>query len=260
MSYKLIDTHSHIYTPAFQEDIDDVMRRCQKAGVEQVYLPNIDIESIGQVKTLVTNYPSQVKPMMGLHPCSVDNSFLKVLSKIKEELFKNKADYIAVGEIGIDLYWDKTYLKQQQEAFEEQIDWAIELNLPICIHARDSFEEIYEILLEKNCPGLTGVWHCFSGTLEQAEKILSLEDFFLGIGGVVTFKNAGLDKVVQELPLHKLLLETDAPYLTPVPYRGKRNESSYIQYVAQKIAELHQEDVKTVADITTANAKALFKQ
>ena len=197
--------------------------------------------------------------MMGLHPCSVDENVDEVLSRIIEQFYDRKEEYIAIGEIGIDLYWDKSFLKQQQDAFSRQIDLAKKENLPIVIHCRESFDEIFEILEEKNDDSLRGIFHYFTGTVEQGRRILDYGDFKLGIGGVVTFKNSGLDKVVSQLNLKDLVLETDSPYLAPVPYRGKRNESGYLIEVANKIADICQRDIEEVARITTMNCKDICK-
>jgi TatD DNase family protein len=194
-----------------------------------------------------------------LHPCSVDENVDEVLTKTIKQFYDRKEEYIAIGEIGIDLYWDKSFLKQQQDAFSKQIDLAKEENLPIVIHCRESFDEIFEILDEKNEDSLRGIFHCFTGTEEQGRRILNYGDFKLGIGGVVTFKNSGLDEVVSKFKLEDLVLETDSPYLAPVPYRGKRNESGYLIEVAKKIADIFQKDIEEVARITTMNCKDIFK-
>ena len=201
-------------------------------------------------------YPGYCYPMMGLHPGSVNQDYKKELEKIKEEI--DHGNYIAIGEIGIDLYWDRTYLKEQIAAFELQIDWAKELGLPIVIHARDSFAEIFQVLDKKIDDRLKGVFHCFTGELAEVEKILSYKSFMFGIGGILTFKNAGLDKIAKHIPLNKIILETDAPYLSPVPYRGKRNQSSYIYYVAEKLAEVNEITLSQIIEQTGNNATELF--
>jgi len=254
---QLIDTHAHMYLPQFEEDLRACVERARALGVTQVLLPNIDHSSIPQMHALQKAYPDWVKPMIGLHPCSVSERVEEELQLVRTEL--EKGGYIAVGEIGIDLYWDKTYIEQQKQAFRTQVKWAKEVDLPIAIHARDSFDEIYEILLEENTDALTGVFHCFTGSREQAQQVIDLAGFKLGIGGVVTFKNAGLDRVVRDVGLEHLVLETDAPYLAPVPYRGKRNESSYVRLVAEKIAALHQVSLEEVAAQTSQNAQQLFR-
>nr|WP_320117296.1 TatD family hydrolase [uncultured Marinifilum sp.] len=253
---KLIDTHSHIYAKEFTDDINEVVKRSQKAGIEKILLPNIDSESISAMHKLASSYPDYCIPMMGLHPSSVKENYKEELSICKKWLKAEK--YCAIGEIGIDLYWDKTYIKEQQEAFETQINWALECNLPIVIHARESFKEIFEILEKYRNTNLKGVFHSFTGNLQEAKKAIEL-GFLLGINGIVTFKNSGLDKTVSQISLDKLLLETDAPYLAPVPKRGKRNESSFVLHTANKIADIFQIDLSEVAAITGRNAEKLFK-
>ena len=253
----LIDTHAHIYLPEFHEDMDAMLNRAKQAGIEQILLPNVDLESVPQLKALVKERPETCIGMMGLHPCSVKEDYREVLSQIEAELRSNK-DYIAVGEIGIDLYWDKTLLQEQKEAFKIQINWAKELNLPIAIHARDSFDEIFEVLDETNDETLRGVLHCFTGNVEQAHRVLNYGGFKLGIGGVATFKNSGLDKTLAELSLDDLIVETDAPYLAPTPNRGKRNEPSYVRLVAQKLAQIYGESEAKIEEVTTLNEKQLF--
>lgn len=250
------DTHTHLYVKQFNDDRKEALERCFEAGIQRLFLPNIDVESIDAVNQLAEDYPAQCFPMMGLHPCSVKEGWQSALKTIRAQFDQRK--YCAVGEIGIDLYWDKTTLSIQVEAFKQQIEWAKEMQLPIVIHARESFDEIFEVLDEVNDERLRGIFHCFTGTVEQGHRVIDYGDFFLGIGGVVTFKNAGLDKTVAELPLEKLVLETDAPYLAPKPYRGKRNESSYLLYVAEKIAEIQGKRIEEIAEVTTANSKTIF--
>jgi TatD DNase family protein len=251
----LTDTHTHQYHEADAEKRAELMRRCFENDVTRLFLPNVDVASIPMVMGLAAEYPENCFPMLGLHPCDVKDDWQQQLEAIGAAIPNQKI--YAIGEIGIDLYWDKTTLDKQVEAFKIQIGWAKANHLPIVIHCRDAFNEVYEVLLQEQDARLRGIFHCFSGTLEQANKITGL-GFYLGIGGVVTYKNGGLDKVVQEIDLKHIVLETDSPYLTPVPYRGKRNESSYLVYVAQKVAELHNTDIMTVADITTANSKNVF--
>ena len=254
---QFIDTHTHIYIDDFNDDREEVVRQAIAAGVDTLLLPNIDVESIVQVKRLTQQFPQNCRPMMGLHPGYVDANWKEALAAIEKELFAG--GYIAVGEIGMDLYWDKTFVEEQKHVFAQQVKWAKELRLPIAIHARDAFDPIFDILDELNDENLTGVFHCFTGTVEQAQKVLSYGGFYFGIGGVVTYKNAGLDRVVAELPMDKLVLETDAPYLPPVPHRGKRNESAFLLHVAEKVAEVKNLSLKEVADTTTQNAKSLFR-
>lgn len=231
------------------------MDRCFQNNIKRLFLPNVDSASIPLVFDLVHAYPDVCYPMLGLHPCDVKDNFEEELANIEDAIAGNKI--YAIGEIGIDLYWDKTTLDKQVEAFHTQIAWAKKLDLPIVIHCRNAFDEVYKVLLEENDEKLRGIFHCFSGTVEQARQVIEL-GFYLGIGGVVTYKNSGLDKVVEQIDLKNIVLETDSPYLTPVPFRGKPNESSYLIHVAQKVADLHQTDVAAVADITTANSKIIF--
>ncbi len=253
----LIDTHSHIYDEAFSKDISEVIERAKKNGVQKILLPNIDADSIPKMHQLVTTYPNYCVPMMGLHPTSVTANYQKELALCREWLLKPDYKYCAIGEIGIDLYWDKTYKKEQQQAFCTQIKWALEFNLPIVIHAREAFSEIFEILEEFRDTNLKGVFHSFTGNVEQANHAIEL-GFLLGINGIVTFKNAGLDKTIAQIPLNKLMVETDAPYLAPVPKRGKRNESAFVVYTAQKLADIYNVTLQQVADTTNKNAKMLF--
>lgn len=252
----LIDSHSHIYLEQFDEDLEDAMGRARKMGIDQILMPNIDSGTIDRMNGLVSKYPGMCKPMLGLHPCSVKEGYRKELEIIEAGL--RAGDYIAVGEIGIDLYWDKTTLDIQIEAFAFQIELAKELALPIVIHARDSFDEIFAVVDEMNDERLRGVFHCFTGSNEQAQKVIDYGGFKMGIGGVLTYKNAGLDKTMEHIdPMH-IIVETDAPYLSPVPYRGKRNEPSYVVEVVKKLAEVWSLPYDDVCAITTANTKELF--
>ncbi|WP_421920685.1 TatD family hydrolase [Marinifilum sp.] len=252
----LIDTHSHIYSKEFNGDIHETIKRSKEAGVGKILLPNIDSESIEPLHQLEKMFPGYCIPMMGLHPTSVKENYQKELELCKNWLESKK--YCAIGEIGIDLYWDKSFLTEQQIAFDTQINWALKYDLPIVIHSRESFNEIFEILENYKTSPLKGVFHSFSGKLEQATKAIEL-GFFLGINGIVTFKNSGLDKTIANIPLENLMLETDAPYLAPVPKRGKRNESSYVTFTANKIAEIYRTDICNVAKVTSQNARTLFK-
>jgi TatD DNase family protein len=251
----LIDTHTHLYTEEFDADRTAVVQRAIDNGIEKLLLPNIDIDSIEPMQQLCNQYPNNCYPMMGLHPTSVDANYNQNLDTIKTHLKDNK--YIAIGEIGIDLYWDKTFAKQQKLALLEQFQWAIDYNLPVVIHSRDSFTEIIEVIKEFNNPKLQGVFHCFTGTEEIANEIINL-GFLLGIGGVLTFKNSGLADQIKNIDIKNIILETDSPYLTPTPHRGKRNESSYVTLVAEKLAQVKNLSLQEVANITTANAKHLF--
>ena len=253
---QFIDTHTHLFLPEFDSDRDQVIANAKENGVEKLLLPNVDSATLATLNNLVKKYPNYCLPMIGLHPTSVNENYIDEL-KIVENYLKNRKIY-AVGEIGIDLYWDKTFLKEQEKAFRYQIDLAKEYKLPIVIHARDSFDEIFQIMDEVNSENLVGVFHAFTGNKEQAKRIVEW-GFMIGIGGIVTFKNSGLDKVVHNIDINHIVLETDSPYLTPVPKRGKRNESAYIKYIAEKVAEIKNISLDEVAKITTQNAKQLFR-
>ena len=251
----LIDTHTHLYSEEFNTDRTDLITHAISLGVEKLYLPNVDSTSIDGMLALEQQFPNNCFPMMGLHPCSIKENYKEELAIVKSWL--DKRHFFAIGEIGMDLYWDKTFVKEQAFAFKQQIDWALKFNYTMVIHCRNAFDEIFEVL--QSYPKLPkGIFHCFSGTIEQAQRVLAFGNFKLGIGGVVTFKNSGLDKVVEQLTIHDLVLETDAPYLAPNPYRGKRNESAYLPLIAEKIAEIKNISTKEVEDITTKNAEAIF--
>jgi len=251
----IIDTHTHLYLKQFNEDIDLVINRSKEIGVKKFIFPAIDSSHFDSMHSLKNKYPDDIYLMSGLHPTDVKEDFKDELDFVVNSLKKH--DYVAIGEIGIDLYWDKTYLKQQQEAFRFQIRLAIKHDLPIVIHCREAFNEIFEILDKENCPKLRGVFHCFTGSLKQAKRAIDL-GFVLGIGGVVTFKNGGIDKFLNQIDLKYIVLETDSPYLAPVPFRGKRNESSYIIHVVEKLSEIYGLSNEEIADITTKNAEKVF--
>jgi len=251
------DTHAHIYLKQFKKDREDTLKRAKDEGVNKIYLPNIDHNSIDNMLELSEKYPQNCFPMMGLHPVSVKKNFEKELYQVENWLKKEASRFVAVGEIGTDLYWDKSFFGQQSEAFKIQVNWAKELNLPIVIHCRDSFWETIELLEPLKDDTLRGIFHCFGGTKEEADKAIEL-GFFLGIGGVATFKKSGLDKVLPEIDLKHLVLETDSPYLAPVPHRGKRNEPSYIPLIAQRIADVKEISIEEVAKVTTQNSEILF--
>lgn len=254
---KLIDTHTHLYLNQFEEDRTDMIARAQAAGVTRFYLPCIDSEHIASMLALEKSYPDVCFAMPGLHPCSVGENVVEELTFVKNMLEESR-QWCAIGEIGLDLYWDKTFFEQQKEAFIQQIRWAKEYNLPIVIHSRDATEECIEIVAAEKDERLQGVFHCFGGSLAEAQRIMEL-DFMMGIGGVLTFKKSGLDLVAKEIPLEYLILETDAPYLAPVPFRGKRNESSYLRLVAEKLAEIKEVSLEEIAAQTTANALKMYK-
>ena len=252
----IIDTHAHLYLKQFNEDIDQVIQRANENGVKKFIFPAIDSSHFNEMQSLKNKYPDDIHLMSGLHPTSVKENYKEELEFVVESI--NKYHFVAIGEIGIDLYWDKTYLIQQQEAFRFQIKLAVEQNLPIVIHCRDAFDEIFEILNDENCDKLRGIFHCFTGTFDQAEKAISL-GFLLGIGGVVTFKNGGIDKFLHKIELKNIVLETDSPYLAPAPFRGKRNESSYIIYVLEKLSEIYGISKEKIAEITSKNAEKVFR-
>ncbi|MCG8409905.1 MAG: TatD family hydrolase [Bacteroidales bacterium] len=253
---QFIDTHTHIFLSDFNDDRDTIIKNAQTEGVVKMLLPNVDSSTIKQLSDTVEKYPNYCFPAVGLHPTSVNKDYSSELQIVEQYLNSNKV--YAIGEIGIDLYWDKTYLKEQETVFRHQINLAKAHNLPIIIHARDSFNEIFNILDDINDNKLTGVFHAFTGNKEQANKIIDL-GFKIGLGGILTFKNSGLDKVVSDIDIKNIVLETDSPYLAPTPKRGKRNESAYIKYIANKLAEIKEISIKEVAEITTNNAEQLFK-
>lgn len=253
----LIDTHIHLYSEDFNDDRELLIEKAFKAGVGKFLLPNIDHDSVDGMMQLCDRYKGVCFPMIGLHPCYVTADYKSQLEVIYASLVKNKDRVIAIGEIGLDFHWDLTFKSQQELAFKEQVLWAHERNLPIAIHSRNSTNEIIKILHELDLKNLKGVFHCFSGDINQADEILNL-GFYFGIGGVVTFKNSGLDKIVADLPLNSIVLETDGPYLAPTPYRGKRNEPAYLKLVAEKLAEIKGVTFEEIMNTTTANAVKLF--
>ena len=254
----MIDTHSHIYAEEFDSDRAEVIARAKAAGITKIILPNVDSESLPRMLQLESEHPAYCFAAIGLHPTSVKENFFKELEIVKKEL--ERREYIAIGEIGIDLYWDKSFLKEQIQVFVQQIEWALEYNLPVIIHVRDSFRETMDVLEEFRDKGLKGVFHSFTGTIDQAMEIIEFGGFYIGINGIVTFKNSGLDAVVQQIDPRYLLLETDAPYLTPAPFRGKRNESEYLTLVATKLANTLNMNFNQLTKITTENAYKLFKK
>ena len=251
----MIDTHAHIYASEFDNDRDEVVKRALEQGIDKILLPNIDLESIEPMLKTEAAYPEICRSMMGLHPCYVDGNVEQTLAIIRG--WFEKHNFIAVGEIGIDLYWDKTFRAEQEMAFATQLNWAKEMNLPVVIHTRDSIEETLTLLRQEQDGSLRGVFHCFGGSVEEAQAINEL-GFHLGLGGVSTFKNGGMDKVIPHLDMNWVILETDCPYLAPVPHRGKRNEPAYTSLVAARVAELRGENVEAIDAITTKNAEALF--
>ncbi|MBD1567176.1 TatD family hydrolase [Vibrio sp. SA48] len=251
----MIDTHAHIYAAEFDHDRDEVVQRAKTQGIEKILLPNINLDSIQPMLATEAAYPDICHSMLGLHPCYVDENVEQTLTVI--ESWFDKHPFIAVGEIGIDLYWDKTFKAQQEKAFITQLNWAKERDLPVVIHTRDSINETLQLLAKEQDGSLTGVFHCFGGSIEEAKAINDL-GFHLGLGGVSTFKNGGMDVVIPQLNLQWVILETDCPYLAPVPHRGKRNEPAYTQLVAQRVAQLTDRSLDEIQTITNLNANSLF--
>ncbi len=251
----ITDTHTHLYSEVFDEDRAEMIQRALDVGVERFFIPAIDSSYTQSMLDLESDYPENVFLMMGLHPTHVKENYKEELAHVEEWLSKKK--FYAVGEIGVDLYWDKTFLKEQQEAFAYQIQLAKKYQLPIVIHCRDAFDEVFEVLEQEKGEGLFGIFHCFTGTLEQAHRALSY-NMKLGIGGVATFKNGKIDKFLNEIDLEHIVLETDSPYLAPTPYRGKRNESSYIIKVLEKLSSIYSMSEEEIASITTENSKKIF--
>lgn len=252
----MIDTHSHLYSEEFQDDLEEVLQKSHDAGISKIYLPAIDSHSHNAMLNLADKHPETCIPMMGLHPCYVDSRFEEELSLVRQWI--DKRPFAALGEIGLDFYHSVEFKAQQERAFQIQIEWAIEKELPIVIHSRSSMDECIKMIDQHGKGKLKGIFHCFGGDDRQAKKVIAL-GFYLGIGGVVTYKNAGLAKIVEQTPLDYLVLETDAPYLSPVPFRGKRNESSYLVHIANKIADLKGVSLEEVDATTTANAKKIFR-
>lgn len=252
---RLIDTHCHIYLEDFRSDMDEIIYRAEAENVQQFYLPGIDSRYIDDILLLEKKFPGKCIPMIGLHPCSVKENYKQELEIIQQWLTKRK--FAAIGEAGLDFYWDKTFVTQQYEAFRIQLEWAILYGMPMVIHTRNAMKETIAVVNEYVSRQPKGIFHCFSGSYEDAVAIIDA-GFYLGIGGVITYKNAGLAEVVEKIDVTNLVLETDAPYLSPVPFRGKRNESSYIKYIAEKLAQIKKMTVEQVAAITTANAQKIF--
>jgi TatD DNase family protein len=250
-----IDTHAHLYSEEFKADLDVVLSRSEEANIGKIFMPNIDRTSIDGMMEIELKAPSKYHPMIGLHPCSVKRDFEKELYIVEEWL--NKRQFVAIGEIGTDLYWEKSFWVEQQEAFKIQVQWAKKFQLPLVIHCRESMDETIELLKPFVDGKLTGIFHCFSGSMEQARKIVEM-NFYLGLGGMATFKNGGVNKVIPDLDLSRVVLETDSPYLAPVPYRGKRNEPSYIPVIGQKVCDLKKITPEELQKATTENAQKIF--
>ena len=254
---RFTDTHTHLFVQEFDEDREAAVQRAIEAGVDRLCLPSIAADSIAPIEAMCRKYPGVCYAMAGLHPTEVGDDYKEQLQMIKCHLDNNKS-IIAVGEVGIDLYWDGSRRNEQMEAFETQIAWAREYALPLAIHSRNAFDELHECMQRCSCNELTGVFHCFSGTKEQVELLLKMEGFMFGIGGVVTYKKSDLPAVLSHIPLERIVLETDSPYLAPVPRRGRRNESAYIPFIAARLAEIYNTTIEYVAAVTTANAERLF--
>ncbi len=254
----MIDTHSHIFESEFLDDLPEVITRAKEVGVQKIFLPNIDDTTVDAMLEVCSQYPGYCYPMLGFHPTSVDADALKKVKEMKKRLTKGHP-YIAIGEVGLDLYWDKTYIKEQKQVLEEQIQWALEEDLPLVIHCREAFPELFEVLRPYKETKLSGVFHSFTGTVEEAEELVGYTRFMIGVNGVVTFKKSTLPDALKIIPMERLVLETDSPYLAPVPFRGKRNETSYVKRVALKLAELYEMEIGEVERQTTANALKVFK-
>ena len=254
---EFVDTHTHLFVPEFADDAALAVQRAVDAGVGTLCLPCIDEASLAPMKDMCDRFPGVCYPMIGLHPTELGDDWQTVLDRMYKEL-KSDDRYIAVGEVGIDLYWDNTRKSEQLDVFQQQIEWAAETGLPLAIHSRSAFEELCSVMESNRSKGLTGVFHCFSGCAEEARRLLSFDGFYLGIGGVVTYKNSTLPSALEGVPLERIVLETDSPYLAPVPKRGKRNESSYVPFVAHKLADIYGCTVENVAAVTTDNARRLF--
>ncbi len=254
---KLIDTHDHLYLEEFDPEQDELIRQAQESGIDTLLLPNVDLETIDRMHELCDHYPNFAYPMMGLHPTSVTEHYTEALLTIESWL--GKRSYCAIGEIGVDLFWDKTYRRQQIEVFEEQLRWSIDLDLPVAIHTRDAYPEVLESIYKVDPDKLYGVFHSFSGTAEELEEVKKLSNFKIGINGVVTFKNSKLGEILQQTSMKQIVLETDAPYLAPVPYRGKRNEPLYIWKTAEKLAQIYQISLDSVVSEARKNTLSVFK-
>lgn len=254
----MIDTHSHLFVEEFSEDLPSVIQRAKNAGVKRVFMPNIDDESLADMLRVCAQYPGYCYPMLGYHPTSVDAYSKEKVLHMKKHLVPGHP-FIAIGEVGLDLYWDKTYLREQQEILDEQIQWALEWSLPLVIHCREAFTELFDVLKPYRNTGLKGVFHSFTGTQSEAQEALEYDNFMLGINGVVTFKKSALPEVLKQVPLGRLVLETDSPYLAPTPFRGRRNESAYVGMVADKLADIYEVSKSEVCSITSVNALKVFE-
>ena len=257
--YKIIDTHSHLFVEEFDEDRPEVMRRAREAGVQRILMPNIDLSTVEPMLRVCAEYSGFCYPMLGLHPTEVTADYRQGLSELKQLLQSHPQTFVAIGEVGLDLYWDKTYKAEQLAVLEEQIGWALEYDLPLVIHSREAFPELYALFSHYKDAPIRGIFHSFTGTADEAQSLLEFPGFMLGINGVVTFKKSTLPETLREVPLTRLVVETDSPYLAPTPHRGKRNESSYIVRVVEKLAEIYGCSPEVVAEQTYTNATNLFR-
>lgn len=256
----IVDTHSHLFTEEFADDLPEVMSRAREAGVGRIYMPNIDASTVDALLQVCRTYEDYCFPMLGLHPTSVGENYQAELDALKPMLDASDCPFVAIGEVGLDLYWDTTFRREQEEAFRRQIGWALEYDLPLVIHCREAFEELYTIMCDYRHTSIRGIFHSFTGTQEEARKLLSFEGFMLGINGVLTFKKSPLPAVLTSVPLGRVVLETDSPYLSPVPHRGKRNESANIKFTLAHLASVYGRDADEVAQTTTENAKKVFEK
>ncbi|MCI1681824.1 MAG: TatD family hydrolase [Bacteroides sp.] len=254
----LIDTHSHLFLEEFADDLPLVIDRARIAGVSHIFMPNIDSTTLSAMQSVCATYEGYCFPMVGLHPTSVNGDYLKELALVERELLHSFTEYVAIGEIGMDLYWDRSFLNEQLVVLDTQIRWALETDLPVVIHCREAFEFITGILEPYKNTSLRGIFHSFAGTVDEAKRLLEFQNFFIGINGIITFKNSHLSEVVHDIPLQRIVLETDSPYLAPVPHRGRRNESSYVKDVLIKVAEIYQESPEEVGEQTSKNALKVF--
>ena len=256
--YKIIDTHSHLFVEDFDSDRSEVMQRAREAGVQRILMPNIDLASVEPMLRVCDEFSGYCYPMLGLHPTEVTADYRQSLGVLKQMLESRPQTFIAIGEVGLDLYWDKTYKVEQLAALEEQIAWALEYDLPLVIHSREAFPELYALFSHYKDTPIRGIFHSFTGAADEAQSLLEFPGFLLGINGVVTFKKSTLPEALRDVPLSRLVVETDSPYLAPAPYRGKRNESAYVEHICRKVAELHNTTFDHVDSLTTATAKRLF--
>lgn len=257
---QIVDTHSHLFTEEFFQDLPEVIERAREAGVSQIYMPNIDASTVDDLLRVCRTYDGYCLPMIGLHPTSVGATYQAELDQLKPLLDDAEHPFVAIGEVGLDLYWDKTFRHEQEDALRQQIMWALDYNLPLVIHCREAFNELYAVMCDYRHTPLRGIFHSFTGTCEEAEKLLSFEGFMLGVNGVLTFKKSALPGVLTNVPLDRVVLETDSPYLAPVPHRGKRNESAFIRYTLAHLASVYGREVEEVAKVTTENARKVFEK